>query len=229
VAVFAPPTVLPSLPGGVVRVADLTPGETGVPVLHPGDGASAAAFLLSAQTARHLPAAAQAAKAAGVPVLSLPPLPFHLVGRLGPPLASPRELESLWRGEILPSLSSLRGVRFEIHDRFLLERFREAGLAVGPPPSDAGCQAGTALVYVGPGGELFPCPLWPVPLGILSGEWDAVWQGGARRSFLEELVPHRLCAGCPRWDGCFGGCPGAAVALGVDGVPDPLCPEAGRD
>jgi radical SAM protein with 4Fe4S-binding SPASM domain len=229
VAVFAPPAFLEALPDDVSRIADLTPYDGRLPEPPAPGEAAAAAFLLSATTAPLLPEAAASAALAGVATMILPPLPFQLLGRLGGPLSSPGNLSSLWRTVLLPAIERLRGLRWEIHDRFLVERFQEAGLDVGAPPSDAGCQAGTALAFVGPGGEVFPCPIWPVPFGRLYSGWDEVWQGEARRRFLEEFPRHGACDGCPRWGGCFGGCPGASAALGLAGIPDPLCPEVGRD
>lgn len=226
-ALHAPPEVLATQPEGASRIADLTPYGGEVPTLP--RGTATAAFLLTGATARHFPAAVKAALGAGATGLSLPPLPFPLAGRLGAPLGSPSELDALWSGAVAPVLDSLRRLRLEVHDRFLLARLRDAGLPVGAPPEDAGCQAGTALAFVDPAGVVHPCPVWPHPFGTLPGSWDAIWRGEARRLFLGRFPHHVACDACPRWGSCLGGCPGAAAALGLSGVPDPLCPEVPRD
>jgi GeoRSP system SPASM domain protein len=124
------------------------------------------------------------------------------------------------REALRSSLESLSrsGVELVAHDPFLSE------LAGGG--AHAGCQAGRALIHIGPTLDVFPCALIPLALGSIAERSLADILGSPQwRGLTGRLAaPPTGCRGCRLEASCAGGCRGRALALtGSFALMDPTC------
>ena len=127
-----------------------------------------------------------------------------------------------------PLLRRFPDLELRVHHQALWTLLAERGVRVGDgeAPGHSGCQAAGALAYIDPGGTLYPCNAFPLPLGgIEPGIVESVWKSDECRRLREsiEQVPS-ACEGCRRWQSCRGGCRGwAHFTAGDWDEPGPDC------
>jgi radical SAM protein with 4Fe4S-binding SPASM domain len=202
---------------------DITPaGADDAPAVPAGPAPwSAVRLYLTAQNVRAAAALLRSAVAQGATKISLPCLPLF-----GAVLAAPEQIAPTpahlaeFADLVLPALAAAPGVDLRVHHYGLSELLRARGLCPEgeEAPGHAGCQAGTALAYIDPGGVLYPCASLPVPLERMGeGALTRAWAGEELRLLRGEIA--RLpsaCGECPAERSCRGGCRGWAQFLSGD-------------
>ncbi|SNB47469.1 SPASM domain-containing protein [Geobacter sp. DSM 9736] len=125
--------------------------------------------------------------------------------------------------ELAASLGQISSptLNITIHDPFLWKIFFPSR-----PFPDGGCQAANTMLYIAPGGEVFPCPTLPISLGNLrnSSLYDIVFSEAKIHTRGRIMSSPGGCIGCGELSSCKGGCRGRALVLteSLDGA-DPGC------
>ncbi len=194
------------------------------------DGAEAASFVPDGDTIGLLPAVLESFARSRASVLHLPNInAVHAMSGGGQlPVPKPEQYAAVDRAIAAASID-LGVRRLVVHDyflwRILARRFPEA---LGERLEFGGCQAGSALAYVDPEGDLYPCDALPARLGNLAGDdsFQALWDAPRRASLVEAIrATPAGCEGCGVLPACRAGCRGMAqVAAGTLDAPDPACP-----
>ena len=87
----------------------------------------------------------------------------------------------------------------------------------------SGCTAGTGILYVTAGGELWPCSHVPIKICDISDDWKTSFENS---KIMSNLIARKLkgkCGKCNYKRGC-GGCRGTAYGLTGDYLSDiPNC------
>jgi GeoRSP system SPASM domain protein len=229
---------LSPLPGAALAAAGLEGIDLVWRIARPGDfarlpeGAAAASFVPDGDTIGLLPGILDAFSRSGASSLHLPNVNAVRAlaegGRV--PVPAPAQYAAF---ESAPELAkiALGDRRLVVHDYFLWRilagRFPEG---LGERLEFGGCQAGSALAYVDPEGNLYPCDAFPQRLGNLEeAGFQELWDAAARLALVEGIrATPAGCAGCELLPACRAGCRGMArVASGTVDAPDPACPGPG--
>jgi radical SAM protein with 4Fe4S-binding SPASM domain len=205
---------------------DATPGVGAIPAGL--ESWPAVRFYLTAGNLDEVAAGIERAAACGATAVSLPNLPLFGDVLRGADTATPGagQLRAL-AGRIAAAFRGRSGTDLRVHHYGLWQALRAAGVhPQGEDAPGAGCQAGSALAYVDPGGILHPCAALPVPLARMeAGAICGAWAGAdlaAVRAAISSLP--EACAGCPAESTCRGGCRGWAHYLsGSWNAPGPDC------
>ncbi|HEY5995390.1 MAG TPA: SPASM domain-containing protein, partial [Candidatus Deferrimicrobiaceae bacterium] len=244
------PAIIGSLSGGFTRISltlDLFPGAAEAAAALPGvetawrlasgddfgrlpEGAAAVSFVPDGDSIGRLPALLEAFSRSGARTLHLPNVnavrALAETGRV--PVPSPAQYAAFADSPVLADIG-LGNRSLVVHDYFLwrLLAGRFPG-AVGERLEFGGCQAGGALAYVDPTGELYPCDALPVRLGSLAGDasFQELWDSPARPALVGAIrATPAGCEGCEALPACRAGCRGMAQATaGTLDAPDPACP-----
>lgn len=223
-------------PGAAGAVAGPAGIETSWRLSSPDDfarlpeGAAAASFVPDGDSIGMLPAMLEAFARSGATTLHLPNVNAVRAmaenGRVPVPL--PAQYEAFDDSPVLAGID-LSKRTLVVHDYFLWRILaRRFPGAVGERLEFGGCQAGGALAYIDPCGDLYPCDALPVKIGSLAGDssFQALWDAPARLALLESVrAAPPGCEGCEALPACRAGCRGMAhAATGTLESPDPACP-----
>jgi radical SAM protein with 4Fe4S-binding SPASM domain len=171
-------------------------------------------FYLTAGNLDEVAAGIERAIAGGSTAISLPNLPLFgdILQRAETAAPGGAQLTAL-AGRVAAALRGRSGIDLRVPHYGFLQALRTLGVKPrGEDDPGTGCQAGTALAYIDPGGILHPCASLPVPLARMeTGTLSAAWAGAdlaALRAATRRLP--EACVGCPVESTCRGGCRGWA-------------------
>lgn len=121
----------------------------------------------------------------------------------------------------LSMIAKPESMRIVINDPFLWSAFFPE--AQYP---EAGCQAANSMLYISPGGDVYPCPAMPVKLGSLKKTTLGEIICSAEKREIRRLIIATPggCSDCKKLKQCLGGCRGRAYAVrGSVNELDPAC------
>jgi GeoRSP system SPASM domain protein len=244
------PSIVDSLSGGFTRISltiGLFPGaaeaaaalpgvETAWRIASPDDfarlppGAASVSFIPDGAGIERLPRLLESFSRSGARTLHLPNVnAVHaLAGSRRVPFPLPAQYSAFESSPVVSRID-LGDRSLVVHDYFLWRVLagRFPG-AVGERLEFGGCQAGGALGYVDPVGDLYPCDALPVRIGSLAGEatFQELWDSRIRLALADSIrATPAGCEGCEALPSCRAGCRGMAqAATGTLDAPDPACP-----